>query len=173
MRIVQTSLIVVFALLSVLGLCGVENVSAQCNCNQPNCPHRQPQQIQQMSGCELPMQDMQGSYQQGPAVYQPPRAYSYQSHQGTRTTSSNGCPHCPRFCLKHRFDKSCEALGLGFGYRENAPPIPEVVYPQAQCSLPFVFNRPLPMAPAQPMRTYTTRGPRDFFLNDNPSSIGP
>lgn len=35
-----------------------------------------------------------------------------------------------------------------------------------------VLGAPKPLEPVLPQPSYTTRGPRDFFLNDNPSSIG-
>ncbi|MGL4942462.1 MAG: hypothetical protein ACRC46_04640 [Thermoguttaceae bacterium] len=35
-----------------------------------------------------------------------------------------------------------------------------------------LLGSPKPLEPVMPLPTYTTRGPRDFLLNDNPSSIG-
>lgn len=63
--------------------------------------------------------------------------------------------------------------GAGGGYPFDA------AYPKGHCAFPRLQKMFCPdqcfmstSAPAAPMKTYTTRGPRDFFLNDNPSSIG-
>jgi hypothetical protein len=64
------------------------------------------------------------------------------------------------------------AANSGYYQAENAYPKGGTAFPGLRrilCPDQFFMST---TRPAEPIPTYTTRGPRDFFLNDNPSSIG-
>jgi len=89
---------------------------------------------------------------------------TYQPYFGAQPLMNPRSPHAPHAVFA--------AANAGYCQAEIGYPKGGTIFPGLQRFLApdqFLMST---TRPATPIPTYTTRGPRDFFLNDNPSSIG-
>lgn len=158
--------------ISLVGHCGVSE--------EPGCgPITTPNQSACPQGCTHCVQtEMQ---QPGPAFPALRRAFAQPQQSapvmGMRPLIAPRGPYAP-----HAAMAGPVGYGMGGGYPgmgASAGYPFDTAYPKGHCAFPRLQKIFCPdqcfmstSAPAEPMKTYTNRGPRDFFLNDKPSSIG-